>query len=205
MTNRRRVLRGVEDAIQDEVCGETAQRMRAEAAGAAGVSDLDDELLDRPVEAVIQMVRRDLGLPEMAGITRWQRADAGSGGGDGGRGGQGAGADACGRRRVGGRRGGAGAARDAGRGRRPGGRDGCRRARRRRVARSGGGGDGVWGKRARAKLGSAGARRVGGEAASSSPSAGECLKPWPEQQEAASTRPSSPRRSTMKPASGVTV
>jgi hypothetical protein len=41
-------------------------------------------------------------------------------------------------------------------------------------------------------------------AASSSPSAGECLKPWPEQHEAARTVPSSRSRSMMNPASGVT-
>ncbi len=73
VTNRRRVLRGVEDAIQDEVCGDAAARMRAEVLERLECPDLDDELRDRTVDQVIQMVRRDLGITEMAGITRWMR------------------------------------------------------------------------------------------------------------------------------------
>ena len=73
VTNRRRVLRGVEDMIEEEVGGEAAERLHAELLERLEAPDLDDELLDRPVDEVIRMVRCDLGLPAMMGSTRWKR------------------------------------------------------------------------------------------------------------------------------------
>ena len=73
VTNRRRVLRGVEDMIQREVGGEAAERLHAELLERLEGPDLDDELLDRPLDEVIRMVRCDLGLPALMGSRDWVR------------------------------------------------------------------------------------------------------------------------------------
>ena len=73
VTNRRRVLRSVEDMIQQEVDGEAAERLHAELLERLEGPDLDDELLDRPLDEVIRMVRCDLGLPALMGSTDWMR------------------------------------------------------------------------------------------------------------------------------------
>ncbi len=66
-TDRRRMLRGVEDAIHERAEGYEVERLRAEMLERLDGPDIEDELLDRSVEEVVRIVCRDLGITAMRG------------------------------------------------------------------------------------------------------------------------------------------
>lgn len=73
VTNRRRILRSVEDMIGEEVPPGDAEQMHAELLERLDGPDLQDELIDRPLAEVIRMVRADLGITALRGGRSWKR------------------------------------------------------------------------------------------------------------------------------------
>ena len=71
---RRDIIRAVEDTIQEKASGERAEALRAELFERMDCLDIDEEI-DRQTRLldVINMIRKDLGLPKLAGIHDYKR------------------------------------------------------------------------------------------------------------------------------------
>ena len=70
---RRQIIRSVEDAIQRETDDEAAEALHAEFLERLDGPDVLEDVGDRPVEAIIADICRDLGLGAMPGRHAWKR------------------------------------------------------------------------------------------------------------------------------------
>jgi hypothetical protein len=70
---RKRLIRGVEDAIQREARGDWAEALNVEFRERLDDPDLDDDLGQMPVNEVIAIVCRDLGIAHVPGTHPWKR------------------------------------------------------------------------------------------------------------------------------------
>ncbi len=70
---RRRILRGVEDAIQREAEGADVETLEAELRDRLDGPELDDAIGNRPVAEVVTDICRDLGLGTLLGNHPWKR------------------------------------------------------------------------------------------------------------------------------------
>jgi hypothetical protein len=69
---RKQIIRTVEDAIQRDEDAD-AETLHAEMLDRLDTLDLEDEIGDRPVEAIITDILRDLGLAHIPGTHPWKR------------------------------------------------------------------------------------------------------------------------------------
>ena len=70
---RKQIIREVEDTIQRRVGGDEAERLRAELGERLDAPDLDDDISDLPIDAIIANICRDLGIAHLPGSHPWQR------------------------------------------------------------------------------------------------------------------------------------
>ena len=70
---RRRIIRGVEDMIQQEFDGTEADSLRSELVERLDSPDLDDDIEHRPIADIIKDICHDFGLDTWLGNHPWQR------------------------------------------------------------------------------------------------------------------------------------
>ena len=71
---RRQIIRAVEDQIQRDAYDDEAERLHAEFAERLDRPELDEDIDDdRPAEAIIADISRDLGLAALPGTNPWKR------------------------------------------------------------------------------------------------------------------------------------
>ena len=70
---RRRIIRGVEDMIQQEFDGTDAEALRSELVERLDSPDLDDDIENRPIADIIKDICHDLGLDTWRGNHPWER------------------------------------------------------------------------------------------------------------------------------------
>ena len=70
---RRRIIRGVEDMIQQEFDGTEADALRSELVERLDSPDLDDDIENRPIADIIKDICHDFGLDTWRGNHPWER------------------------------------------------------------------------------------------------------------------------------------
>lgn len=70
---RREIIRSVEDSIARDAPAEKAESLRAEFMDRIDCTEIEDEIGDRPVEAIVTEIRRDLGIAGPSGQRNWRR------------------------------------------------------------------------------------------------------------------------------------
>ena len=70
---RKRIIREVEDAIEQEASTAESETLREELMDRLDTADLDDEIADRPIDDIIRDIIRDLGLAARLGFNPWPR------------------------------------------------------------------------------------------------------------------------------------
>ena len=72
-TIRKKIIRRIEDALHTSVKGPEAETLDQEFRERLDAPEFDDEINTRPIDDIIEDIRRDLGLRARAGLFQWKR------------------------------------------------------------------------------------------------------------------------------------